>query len=90
MPSPRLDLKLGSLFVIIIGCIIFFGLVYHSITKIRLSDCMYNACLIQALNGQVLGRQAEKHEAYKYAVCCQALLAYMITSGAIVVSLSYM
>ena len=85
LPS-HINLKIGSLFFLTITFIIIFSLIYWKFFELSFSGAIYNSALIQTLNGT--NSQFEKSSREKMVVSCQSILAYMITSGLLIVSFS--
>lgn len=91
IPS-HLNIKLGSLFSITIFFIVVFALIYWKFFNRSFNTAMFNAVLIQTLNGKGTGNGSSDNDEpltnrEKTVIALQSIFAYLITSGIIIVSL---
>ena len=90
LPS-HLNIKLGSLFSITIFFIIIFALIYWKFFKRSFNNAMFNAVLIQTLNGKGSSDNSENEpltNREKTVIAFQSIIAYLITSGIIIISMT--
>lgn len=83
MNSP-ISVKLGDLFFVVIFIAFAYSLIYWRVCKIRFHDAVYKSVSIQTLSGNTI---EPKTKGEKFIMVSQFLIAYLITSGLIIVSL---
>ena len=79
--------KLGGLLLVTMTLIFVFSVVYWKMTNKKFTEALYTSALIQTLNGKT-DSNGEMKVSEKMAVSVQSILAYMITSGLLIVSFS--
>ena len=86
--NKHLSLKIGGLFIITIILIFIFSTIYFYAFKKRYSEALYNAVLLQTLNGKGTSNFSDDNESSeRLVISIQSILAYMITSGLLIVSM---
>ena len=83
----HVGIKIGGLFMVTIIMIIIFTTIYCKILGKKLSQALYTATLIQTLNGK--GADAHMTSTEQMIISTQSIIAYMITSGLLIVSISF-
>ena len=77
--------KLGQLFIVTVFCVLIFAKAYAKLFNISPQEALYISLRIQTLSGSnVLPR----NELQKVVVSFQSVIAYLITSGLIIVSVN--
>ena len=80
-----LSLKIGQLFIVTLFFIAIFAKVYNQVFKWSVKDSIYNSIRIQTLNG---GTIVAKTDLENFVISAQIIMAYLMTSGLIIVSLA--
>ena len=84
MNSP-VSIKLGDLFFVVVILAFIYAIIYWRVYDIRFHDAVYKSVSIQTLSGNT---KPPKTNGEKCLMVSQLLLAYLITSGLIIVSIS--
>jgi hypothetical protein len=79
------NFKLGQLFMTTFFCIIMFAKIYSEISYMSLSDAMYISLRVQCLSGSSI---LPKNKLEKIIVATQSIIAYLITSGFLIFSIT--
>ncbi len=83
MNSP-ISVKLGDLFFLVIFLAFVYSLIYWRVSNIRFHDAVYKSVSIQTLSGNAIDPDTAGE---KIIMVSQFLIAYLITSGLIIVTL---
>lgn len=82
--SNPLSIKLGAMFTVTIILAIFFSILYHLLSDISFGEAMYKSVSIQTIGGE---KTPAKNTTEKVITSIQHLLAFMIFSGLIIISI---
>ena len=81
-----ISFKLSQLFFVMTFCIIIFGKAYANFFNVKIEDALYTALRIQTMNGgSIIASGMEQ----KILMSFQYILAYLITSGLIIMSVNF-
>ena len=83
MNSP-LSIKIGDLFFVVIVIGFIYAIIYWRVFDTRFHDAIYKSVSIQTLSGN--NSIPPKTTGEKFLMVSQLLIAYLITSGLIIVS----
>ena len=79
-----ISVKLGGVFAVTAGIALIFSVIYWKIFNTPYVNAIFNAISIQTIGGNQL---VPRTDAEKFMISTQFLLAYMITSGLIVITI---
>jgi hypothetical protein len=83
METP-VSIKLGNLFFIVVICAFTYAIIYWRVYKLNLHDAIYKSVAIQTLSGNTIEPVSTGQ---KFLIVSQFLIAYLLTTGLIVVSI---
>lgn len=81
-----LNARLSDLFFTFVFCIIIFTNAYITFFKMSLEKALFSAVRIQTLTGASVMPESTEH---KILISLQSILAYLITSGLLIVSVNF-
>ena len=84
LPIP-LGIKIGQLFIVTLFFVGIFAKVYYNIFKRSFKDAVNNSIRVQTLTG---GSIVVDSDMENFVISAQTVLAYLITSGLIIVSIN--
>ena len=84
MNSSPVSIKIGDLFFVVIFIAFVYSIIYWRFFKLRFHNAVYRSVSVQTLSGNTTD---PKTASEKFVLVSQFLLAYLITSGLIIVSL---
>lgn len=87
--NKHISLKIGGLFAVTLILIVLFSVIYWYGFKKSYTEALYSAVLLQTLNGKGSSTIKDDNEGAKEKMVnsVQSILAYMITSGLLIVSM---
>lgn len=85
MDKIPVSFKLGQLFIVTAFCIIIFAKLYTICYKTSMFEALYISTRMQTLSG---ANVVPQDEFQKISITLQSIIAYLITSGLIVVSVN--
>ena len=80
-----LSFKLTQLFFVMTFCIIIFGKAYANFFNIQIEEALYMSLRIQTMSGSDINPVSPEH---KILMSFQYILAYLVTSGLIILSIN--
>jgi hypothetical protein len=85
MDKLPVSFKLGQLFIVTAFCILIFARLYTICFDINIPEALYISSRMQTLSG---ANVVPQNEFQKISVTIQSIVAYLITSGLLVISIN--
>jgi len=82
--SNPLSIKLGAMFTVTVVLAIFFSILYHLLSDVPMGDALYKSVSIQTIGGD---KMPAKNTTEKVIISIQHLLAFMVFSGLVIISI---
>lgn len=77
--------RFSELFITFVFCIIVFTNAYMNFFKMSLEKSLFTSIRIQTLSGSAVQPESQEH---KILISLQSIIAYLITSGLLILSIS--